>query len=200
MLRQLDAFALSRGWPVAARHWDKVTGDPGRRKGDPPGLRLALVSMEKLRGRGVLVVTGVERLVRSPIALVQMIARVQAIPGAVCSMEDGADCDTTSDVGELTLFIRGWFSRMYLTFVRRQTCGVLNDRKALIRSAGGFVSSRSKVWRTRLGRPSLPEDKQAVIRELIGSGLSAYRIARLHGLKESTVRTYLRRFGERVNR
>jgi DNA invertase Pin-like site-specific DNA recombinase len=205
MLRSLERFVDGRRWPVGARCWDKITGDPGRRSGDPPGLATALAYVQRLGGRGVLVVTGVERLVRSPIALLQMIARVQALSGAVCSMEDGADCDTTSDVGELALFVKGWFARMYIKFIRAGTNRVLEDRKRLIQERGGFVSSRSGTWREKLGRPAvspelvkrmreLYQEQRKMMRDGLSVGLKPEAAARLLGMKGSTVRTYFRRW------
>lgn len=44
---------------------------------------------------------------RSPVSLLQLVGRIQSLGGHVASYRDGADLDTTSEMGELILFIRG---------------------------------------------------------------------------------------------
>ena len=194
MIRSLQRFAEGRGWPIDSEHEDKVTGDPARRSGDPPGLRAALERVAGLQGKGVLVITDATRLVRSPIELLQLVARVQGLPGAVASMVDGNDLDTTSDFGELAIFMRGWFGRWYLKFVRKQTTRVLRDRQALVREHGGFISSKSKRWRTNLGRPRTSAELVDRMRVAWLESIGAPQAARELGLPESTVRTYYKRF------
>lgn len=194
MLSILRTFAATRGWAVGGEHFDKVTGDPARRgPGDPPGLSRALERVASLHGGGVLVITAVDRLVRSPAELITLIARIQSLPGAVCSMEDGSDVDTTSDNGELFLFMRGWFSRLELRLIRRRTKAVLGERAERCQREGGFVSKEG-VWRTRLGRPSPPAAKLSIAYALWKEGASAPDTAARSGLVASTVRTYFRRW------
>ena len=194
MIRTLRRYSEGRGWPIDSEHLDRVTGDPARRNGDPPGLRQALERVQKLGGRGVLVITEATRLVRSPVELLQLVARIQALPGAVASVEDGGDLDTTSDAGEIVLFMKGWFGRWYLKFVRRQTTRVLQDRQALVKEHGGFIAAKSKVWRTRLGRPSTPEVKVTILRAVWADGIGANEAARRAGVPASTARTWFARF------
>jgi len=82
MLAILRTYAQGRGWAIAGEHSDKVTGDPARRQGEPPGLRAAMERVASLAGAGVLVISAADRLVRSPIELLDLVARVQALPGA----------------------------------------------------------------------------------------------------------------------
>jgi len=201
MLAILRTYAATRKWPVEGEYTDKVTGDPVRRGGDPPGLRKALEAVAAAGGSGVLVITAVDRLVRSPMELLSLVARIQGLPGAVCSAEDGADCDTTTDVGELLLFIRGWLSRMELKFTRRRTKAVLAERKERISREGGF-RSKEGVWRTRLGRPSPPLGKLLLAYGCWKEGAVPSVAAARSGLVDSTVRTYYRRWekGEAIPR
>lgn len=159
-LAGLRALALDRGFeaPPGLEFFDYVTGDPVRRGKEPPGLRRAIDEVARLGKRGVLVIRSAERLVRSPVELINTVARVQGTGGHVVSRDDGADLDTTSDMGELMLFIRGWFSRMALKFTRKMTTGALKDRKRQIAERGGFVvtgknSKRRGEFVTSLGRP-----------------------------------------------
>jgi DNA invertase Pin-like site-specific DNA recombinase len=193
MLAILRKFAEGRGWKVSSEHFDQVTGDPARRGSDPPGLRAALERVAAVHGGGVLVITSVDRLVRSPTELLTLVGRIQALPGAVCSIEDGADCDTTTDTGELLLFIRGWLARMEIKFIRRRTTAVLQERKDRIAAEGGFTS-KAGVFRRRLGRPSPPAAKLAVAYALWRDGAMPSYAAERSGLVASTVRTYYRRW------
>jgi DNA invertase Pin-like site-specific DNA recombinase len=196
MLRALEGFAGTRGWVVHSQHKDEVSGDPARRKTEPDGLRNALDDVARLQGCGVLVISAADRLVRSPMELLQLVARIQALPGFVVSMEDGGDLDTTSDYGELLLFIRGWFSRMELKFIRKRTKYALDDRRDQIRESGGFTGAKSGVYRTALGRPRIPDEQIEGIRRCWVAGKWPGVTANELGIKKSTVRTYFRRFGE----
>jgi|WetSurMetagenome_2_1015567.scaffolds.fasta_scaffold03424_9 DNA invertase Pin-like site-specific DNA recombinase len=201
MLAILRTYAQGRGWAIAGEHSDKVTGDPARRQGEPPGLRAAMERVASLAGAGVLVISAADRLVRSPIELLDLVARVQALPGAVCSAEDGNDCDTSTDTGQLLLFIRGWLARMELKFIRKRTMAVLGERRERCKREGGFVSKRG-IWRSRLGRPSPPAAKLFTAYELWKGGAGTREVASRTGLNDSTLRTYFRRWerGEAIPR
>jgi DNA invertase Pin-like site-specific DNA recombinase len=128
-----------------------------------------------------------------------MVARIQGLPGAVASVEDGADLDTTSDFGELVIFMRGWFGRMYLKFVRRNTSRVLDDRKRQIAETGSFLvgSPRSKRYGQRvskLGRPGVAAGIVTAMKSAWAGGQTPADFARSAGIPASTARTYYRRF------
>jgi len=156
-LTALRPFVRSRGWQEIAVERDRVTGDPTRRRGDPPGLRAALRRLET-READVLVVFSCERLVRSPTHLIGLVSRVQAMGGAVVSMQDAADLDTTTDHGELYLFLTGWFARLQLKLTRARVLaglqrardrGVRLGRKPVHVDTSGLLEARRKVpsWR-----------------------------------------------------
>ncbi len=128
-LQALQEWAGVRGWRVVAQESDRITGDPARRNGDPPGLRKAL-SRIQCKKADVLAVFAADRLVRSPVGLIQLVSRVQSLGGHVASLQDGADLDTTSDLGELFLFLKGWFARMELRLLRSRTLAGLARAKA----------------------------------------------------------------------
>ena len=161
-LAQLRAWAARRGWLVIAEERDRVSGDPARRHGDPPGLRRALELVEQRRA-DTLAIFAADRLVRSPVGLLQLVARVQALGGHVASLQDGADLDTTSDVGELFLFLRGWYARMELRLIRaRITAGL----------------ERARADGVQLGRPRTEGPDPAAIRALRAAGRSWSEAAR----------------------
>ena len=134
-LGALRPFAKARRWEVVAVEQDNVSGDPARRKGDPPGLRAALRRLEA-READVLVVFAADRLVRSPMGLIQLVARVQSLGGNVASMQDGADLDTTTDAGELFVFLRGWWARMEMKLIRARTLAGLERARAAGKTLG----------------------------------------------------------------
>src|SRR5262245_42179544 len=99
-LHTLRRWAKQRGWRVVGEFVDNITGDPHRRKGDPPELRRAL-RMVAARDAEGLVVFSATRLVRSATGLLNMVTRIQSFDASVSSYEDGADLDTLTLDGEL---------------------------------------------------------------------------------------------------
>jgi DNA invertase Pin-like site-specific DNA recombinase len=199
-LAGLRALAEARGWsaPDGDEFFDYLTGDPGRRKpGDPPGLRRALERLGELGARGVLVIRDATRLVRSPIELLHLVARVQATGAAIVSREDGADLDTTTDHGELMIFLRGWLGRMQLKFIRRMTAGAINDRKRQLAERGEFLvtgknSKRRGQVITSLGRPRADAAKLDRGAELVRGGVSIKKAAGLAGVGFGTLHAHLK--------
>lgn len=172
----LEAEAKRRGWTVAAIESDLVSGDPARRNGrTPPGLARALDRIER-RKASILLVFAADRIVRSAVGLLQFVQRVQAAGGRVCSARDGADLDTTTEQGELLLFLQGWFARWELRLTRERTKAGL----ARARAAG----------RT-LGRPKSEPLDAAQVQRLIDDGLSQNSIAKKLNVSRWDVRKAL---------
>ena len=169
----LRAEATRRGWRVVAVESDQVSGDPARRGGrTPPGLGRALALVE--RGKAsILLVFAADRIVRSALGLLQLVQRVQQLGGRVCSARDGAELDTTTEQGELLLFLQGWFARWGLRLTRERT-------KAGI--------ERARAAGKRLGRPSRPALDRAEVARLRDSGVSQETIASVLGCTRWDVR------------
>lgn len=178
-IRTLRAWCTDRGWRVVAAHSDRVSGDPARRRGDPPGLRAALGLIEA-RQADVIAVFATDRLVRSAVGLLALVARVNNSGGHVASLQDGADLDTTTDAGELLVFVRGWFARLELRLNRARTLAGLNAARA----AG-----------TRLGRPETPLPDLAEVERLSAGGRGVRTIARKMGCSEHAARRALAAIG-----
>ena len=175
-LRALRPWVTARGWTVAGEYTDKVTGDEARRRRDPPGLSQAMQQLEQHRAK-VLAIYSAERLVRSPLGILRIVARVEQLGCHVASLQDGGDLDTTSDMGELHLFLRGWFARMNLRILRKSTVDGMEEARGR-----GVV----------LGRPlsELPDPEQ--VRSLMAEGLGRRRVAARLGVPEWAVRQALK--------
>jgi DNA invertase Pin-like site-specific DNA recombinase len=178
-LQALRALSQVRGFRIIAEHDDRITGDIERRKGDPPGLARALERLQQ-RKADVLVIFAADRLVRSPVGLLQLLGRIQATGARIVSAQDGADLDTTTDTGELLVFLRGWFARMELRLNRARTSAGLD---------------RARAAGKKLGRPRAPEPCEACVwdRRLLGT----VRIAELLGSTRHRVRRVLARLKTR---
>lgn len=154
-LRQLRELARVKGWRVVAEKEDRVTGDPLRRGRNPAGLVEALALIERRKAE-VLAVFAADRLVRSPVHLLQLVALVQAAGGRVASLQDGADLDTTTDAGELFLFLRGWWAKMEIRLTRARTLAGLD---------------RARAAGKRFGRPATALPPLQQLQALLGSGI-----------------------------
>jgi DNA invertase Pin-like site-specific DNA recombinase len=134
-LQALRTWSTSRGWRVVGEETDRVSSDPKRRRGEPPGLTRAIRLIEDKRA-DVLAIFAADRLVADPIPLLRLVARVQELGGAVSSLQDGRDLDTTTDAGELLTFIAGWYNRMRVRLIRAGTVAGLARARAAGRVGG----------------------------------------------------------------
>jgi DNA invertase Pin-like site-specific DNA recombinase len=111
--RQLAAIrrhCAARGWPLVGDELDRIAGDPARRRIEP-GLARALAAIAEGRAQ-VLVVQSADRLARSATALFHLAADVERLGGAISSVDDGDDLDTSAEDNELARFLRGWRVRI----------------------------------------------------------------------------------------
>lgn len=169
-------FCAQRGWSVIGCEADRISGDPARRRGDPPGLAAALLAIGEHHG-AVLVVFAADRLVRGTVELLQMVARIQALGGFVAGVTERGDLDTTTEQGELLLFMRGWWARMELRLNRARTLAGL-ERARLAGRVGG---------RRRVELPDL-DQVEALRRRKLG----LVKIAAELGCSEWTAREAVR--------
>lgn len=157
----LVALCQARGYQIVEERSDRITGDPERRRREPPGLTAALTLLEKRRA-DVLVIFAADRLVRSPIQLLQLCARVQSYGACIVSAQDGADLDTTTHLGELVIFMRGWFARWELKLNRERTKAGLQ---------------RARLQGKQLGRREEALPDLQVVAELVKQGKGERKIA-----------------------
>lgn len=128
-LLRLRSYAAQRGWPVVAEFSDVITCDPVRRRKDPPGFVRAMRMLQERKG-DVLVIVGAHRLVAGALALLNLVSRVQELGGAIASMEDGRDLDTTDEMSLLSLFMKGIFNTWRLKLGREATIRGLERARA----------------------------------------------------------------------
>lgn len=190
-LRQLREWAKARGWRICAELKDRVTGDPARRGRNPPGLSAALDLIHRKKV-DVLAVWSADRLVRSPQHLLDLVSQVQAAGGRVASLQDGADLDTTTDAGELFVFLRGWWSRMELKLIRQRTNAGLARARAEGRQLG----------RPRMRLPDLEQLAELMIanrrKPLSLRKLAALLGTSIHGVQLAQAELADRRFAPAV--
>ena len=146
-LRALRDLCRVRGYVIASEHIDRISGDPGRRRGDPPGLRAALDQLSRRRA-SILVIFAADRLVRSAVGLLELVGRVHDLQARIVSLQDGSDLDTSTDTGQLVTFLKGWFARMSLNLTRTRTVAGL---------------ARARANGKTLGRPRAPEPCPAAV-------------------------------------
>lgn len=170
-LRAVVDMCNARSWSVVRVELDRVTGDPGRRKTDPPGLRRALALIEE-RKADVLAVFAADRLVRSPSHLLDLVGRVQSMGAHVASLQDGGDLDTTTDAGQLFALLRGWWARVELRLIRART-------------KAGLEAARARG--VELGRPRVDVDTDRVAK-LRARGYSWARVKAETGIDPATAR------------
>lgn len=138
-------WAAGRDLVVVAEFTDRITSDPKRRRRDPPGLTQALHMIENGEA-DVLVIFAADRLVADPLRLLQLVTRVQDAGGTITSVQDGRDLDTTNELGELSVFMMGWFNRWRLKLCRAHS--IRGQQKA--RAEGREPGRRRKLTRAQV--------------------------------------------------
>ena len=176
-VEQLSAFARSQGWDARVFRDDGVSGILDNR----PQLDKLRESMR--RGEfDVVLVTKIDRLGRS----IQMIHRfwqeAEAVGVRVRVHDQGIDTSTAA----------GRFQRDMLAALSE-----FERELILERTRAGI--QRARNLRKKFGRPrTIPEDVRALVLERSKAGWKAKEISRDLKIKESTVRTLVRREIDRV--
>lgn len=113
--------------------------------------------MEGLEKGDTLVVSELSRLTRGGVsALYEMISgyfRPNGVRLVVCNLNLDINCANIDPMEELKLSMMATFAKIEREYTRSRTKSALEVRKAKIAEQGGFTASKSKEWRTGLGRP-----------------------------------------------
>jgi DNA invertase Pin-like site-specific DNA recombinase len=171
----LRTYCAEQQWSIASEHVDHVTGDPVRRGRHPPGLQKALELIETKKADVLLVFAG-DRLVRSPLHLLQLCYQIRMMGGQIKSYVDGRDLDTTDDAGELMVFLYGWFARWQMKLTRERTKAGLE---------------RARAEGKQLGRPELQLPDLDEVERLRGLKMGYRKIAVVLGCSGGQVRKAL---------
>jgi DNA invertase Pin-like site-specific DNA recombinase len=170
--RDLEAVAADKGWNVVSVYEDAgISGANGRDK--RPGFD-AMLKDATCRKFDVLMAWSVDRLGRS---LLDLISALQELHGA------GADLflqqqavDTTTPAGRAMFQMLGVFAEF---------------ERAVIQARINAGIARAKERGTKsgkpIGRPSIPVDKEAAIRNHLPEGTGILKTARLLGVGSGTV-------------
>jgi putative DNA-invertase from lambdoid prophage Rac len=198
---ELRAAALARGGEVVLDV--EETGSGG--KNDRPGLQKVMAAAA--RGQlDAVIVWKLDRFGRSALDLLNNIESLNKCGVRFIAVTQGLDVGAGGDaISKLILTVLVGVAEFERELIRERTRLGLKEKMAQIEGAGGFFGKKSKVWRTRLGRPSVDVDVVAQIRAgyeaqvlELGTGnrdrLSPYLVAKDLDVAESTVRTYFKRW------
>jgi DNA invertase Pin-like site-specific DNA recombinase len=127
------------------------------------------------------VVWALDRTGRTRVQVAHDLSELFRWGAVVASVKDAWLDQATGPLRDLLVQIMAWVAE--------------GERARLIeRTKAGMA--RARAAGVKLGRRALPPDKVTEIRKLAMAGINAYWICKQTGVKQSTVRTYLKRFEE----
>lgn len=177
-LRELRAYARSRGFAVHREYVDRVSGGPDRRPRKVPEFE-AMMADARHRRFDCVLVWKYDRFARSLGALIAALQEFNAL--GVDFISHTQNVDTTTPMGRLFFHIIGSFAEF--------------EREMIVeRVRIGLANARAKG--KRLGRPVRDPEAAARIVVMRANGLSLRAIARQEKLSPSGVRKILKRVDE----
>lgn len=187
---ELRAACAARGLTIV----EEVEETGSGAKADRPGL-LRAMELATTGKVGAVVVWKLDRFGRSALDLLGNVEALVRTGARFVAVTQGLDVQEGGDpTSKLTLTILSGVAEWERAVIRERTRMAIDGRRREVKLKGGFVGRKSRVWRRRLGRPGLSEEKQAEIRKLRFEGHSPiYAIARVTDVPASTVRQYVRR-------
>jgi putative DNA-invertase from lambdoid prophage Rac len=174
---ELRRAAEVRDWQVAMLEEETGSGA----KADRPGLLRVMEAVK--RGKvGAVLVWKVDRFGRSLLDLLRNLEAINAAGARFVAVTQGLDIGQGGDPA----------SRLLFTML----AAVSEFERELVRERTVLGMKRARDLGARFGRRPLPAEAQAEIRAGMAEGLNAYWIAKRAGLKQSTVRDYMKRFAD----
>lgn len=161
--RDLEAFALARGWDIAAVFEDKATGT----NADRPQLK-AMMKAVRERQAEIVVCWKLDRFFRSLKDLVMTLQEFNALGVSFVALKD--QIDLTTPQGRLLVHLLGAFAEFESALIRQRVKSGLDN---------------AKKNGTRLGRP--PQVDHIKVAELRAQGLSLLAIAKRLGCSKTAV-------------
>src|SRR5579863_6705835 len=166
--RQLQAVAKRHGWQVVAVFKDEgISGTKGREK--RPGFDGLLKGIAR-REFDLVAVWSVDRLGRSVTDLLNFLGELHGKRIDLYLHQQGID--TTTPAGEAMFQMIGVFAQF---------------ERAMIVERVRAGLARAKSQGRRLGRPSIPADKERAVRQLLGAGTGMLKTAKTAGVGVSAV-------------
>jgi putative DNA-invertase from lambdoid prophage Rac len=160
---------------------------------DRPGLDRVL-ALAEAREVQIVAVWKLDRFGRSVLDLLANVRKLNQAGVTLVATSQGLALGPAAEpVQRLSGTMLAALAEYELAMIRERTRQAIDARKREIVRKGGFTARRSGIWRTRLGRPSLPEVDVQRIRDAMAEGLTPYWAAKRLGLKQSTVRRYMER-------
>src|SRR5215470_4472993 len=149
-VRDLRQIAERRGWDIVETYSDEgISGAKGRKQ--RPGLDAMLKNASR-RKFDVVMVWAIDRLARSLIDLLGTIEHLEA--AGVDLYLDQQNINTTTPMGKLLFQITGAFAEFERRMIQTRVRAGMQTIKDKLARDGKFVSKKTGVVRTSLGRPS----------------------------------------------
>ena len=163
-LRDLEAMAQQRGFEIVQRYTDRITGTKARR----PGLDQML--SDARRGQfDVVLVWASDRVARSVRHFLEVLDELNHLGIEFISFRE--QLDTGGPLGRAVVVIIGAIAELEPSLiVERVRAGM----------------RRAKLDGTRLGRPPLQIDRDAILRDR-GRGLSLSQLAKVHSTSRTSI-------------
>src|SRR5262245_41632854 len=133
----------------------------------------------------VVMVWAINRLGRSLIDLLGTIEHLEA--AGVDLYLDQQNIDTTTPMGKRLFQITGAFAEFERTMIKTRVRAGMQTVKNTLARDGKFVSRKTGVVRTQLGRPGAEKEKLEAARLELAKGTGIVKTARLVGLGVGTV-------------
>jgi len=195
--QDLRVWAANAGHVLAPEHEIEETGSGA--DNDRPGLDrvLELATSRKVEA---VAVWKLDRFGRSVLDLLANVHKLNRSGVTLIATSQGLALGPAANpVQRLNGVMLAALAEYELAMIRERTNQALGVRKREIIRKGGFTARRSGVWRTRLGRPSLPEADVERIRTAMAEGLNWYWASKKLGLSGSTVRRYMEKLAAAKN-
>ena len=163
-LRDLEAMAQQRGFEIVQRYTDRITGTKARR----PGLDQML--SDARRGQfDVVLVWASDRVARSVRHFLEVLDELNHLGIEFISFRE--QLDTGGPLGRAVVVIIGAIAEL--------------ERSLIVERVRAGMR-RAKLDGTRLGRPPLQIDRDAILRDR-GRGLSLSQLAKVHSTSRTSI-------------
>lgn len=180
-VRELRQVAQRRGWDVVETYTDEgISG--AKRRDKRPGLD-AMLNDASRRKFDILMVWAIDRR-----SLVDLLGTIEHLEAAGIDLYlDQQNIDTTTPMGKLLFQITGAFAEFERTMIKTRVRAGMQTTKDTLARNGKFVSKKTGIVRSHLGRPGAEQEKLQAARAELAKGTGILKTAKLIGLCVGTV-------------